>query len=68
MRVWQLFESDGSVKLGVLSEHFRHEGRLDRRCVVELIDRAKDILMQEPNVLPITDPVTGTRASHPASE
>lgn len=50
---------NGLPDLDALREHLLREGRLDPTDASELLHRVSDILRAEPNLLRLTDPITG---------
>lgn len=54
-----LFDEKRMPKLDNLKDHLFKEGRIAPEHIIELLDRAKKILRDEPNVLKLQDPITG---------
>lgn len=51
--------SGGSPDLEQLKSHLLREGRLEKKDAIDLIRAAKACFAQEPNLLQLTDPITG---------
>lgn len=47
------------VQIDKLKTHFYEEGRLDIECALKIIENGTKILSKEPNLLILTDPMTG---------
>lgn len=47
-----------------LKDHFLHEGRLTESQALFILDQTTTLLKQEPNMLPIDGPVTGTFSNY----
>jgi hypothetical protein len=64
-RVWnyiprdQLFDKDGLPIIDNLRKHLLKEGRVDPKDGIEIIQKAANILRDEPNLLQLQDPITG---------
>lgn len=56
----QLFDKDGMPQIDNLRKHLLKEGRLDPKDGMEIIQKAANILREEPNLLQLQDPITGT--------
>jgi hypothetical protein len=53
-----LFDETGIPNPDVLRNHLKQEGKLAKDLLLEIISQATQILVQEPNVLAIKEPVT----------
>ncbi|BFU22742.1 Ser/Thr protein phosphatase, putative [Entamoeba histolytica HM-1:IMSS-B] len=52
-----LFGDDGKINIGLLRNHFFREGRLSIDCALELVRKAKKLLLEEENMITIEAPV-----------
>eukprot|EP01083_Nonionella_stella_P243727 848995_1 len=52
-----LFPDDQSIDLNALKEHLNREGRLELSAAIHIINKAKEILSKEPNVLKLNAPI-----------
>ena len=52
--------ANGLPDLDALKEHLSREGRLAPDDAIELVRRAGALFRQEPNLLRLADPITGT--------
>jgi len=53
--------------IAFLKNHFYREGRLTDDQALFIIERATELLRQEPNMLEIDAPITGTHLFHPSA-
>lgn len=55
----KLFDSSsGLPSISRLKKHLQEEGRLDERCALRLIESARKVFEQEPNILIVQRPAT----------
>jgi serine/threonine-protein phosphatase 2B catalytic subunit len=54
----QLFDKDGLPQIDNLRKHLLKEGRVDPKDGIEIIQKAANILRDEPNLLQLQDPIT----------
>ncbi|MCQ2821493.1 MAG: metallophosphoesterase [archaeon] len=54
----KLFNKKGMPEWKVLRDHLKQEGKIEKKDLIELIKKFKDILKQEPNVVQLNDPIT----------
>ena len=55
----ELFHSStGLPSISRLKKHLQGEGRLDEKCALRLIELARKLFVQEPNILNIEKPLT----------
>lgn len=52
-------EREGYPDINFLKDHFFHEGRLTENQALYILEKGKDLLAQENNLLQIPAPVTG---------
>lgn len=66
----QFWSKDDPSKpdIAFLKNHFYREGRLTEDQALFIIERATDVLRQEPNLLEIDAPITGTCSVWPCPE
>ena len=49
------------INTKLLKKHFLGEGKLEKQHVLKLLNKAKEVLSEEPNLLRLSDPITGKR-------
>lgn len=54
----EVFDQNGDPNIDNIKNHFSQEGRLKKKHAIEIIQRAKKILSQEPNLLQLQEPIT----------
>ena len=55
----ELFDSStGLPSISLLQNHLEHQGRVDERCALRLVEDAHQIFRSEPNIVEIEQPVT----------
>ena len=54
-----LFDNDGLPNIQNLKKHLLREGRINPKDAIRLINKAAEILRDEPNLLQLQDPITG---------
>ncbi len=55
-----LFKPDGTVDIAALQKHLFGEGKLHHEDIIEIINRASELLQKEANLLEVGDPITGS--------
>lgn len=55
----ELFDTDGLPNIQNLKKHLLREGRVNPKDGMRLINKAAEILRDEPNLLQLQDPITG---------
>lgn len=55
----ELFDKQRKPKIENLKQHLIKEGRVHPDHIIEIVQQAKAILKNEPNLLKLQDPITG---------
>ncbi len=55
----ELWADDGLPDITNLKRHLLHEGRLNPKDAITLVQKASAIFRKEPNLLQLQDPITG---------